>query len=95
MRVRLPAAAELIAAHETRARAGTSRAVERAVLEVAVAVVRAHPASAVSKERTILLWTTSLSVEAGEAAVGIERFQQAADRLRSGDALGKIVLTLD
>jgi hypothetical protein len=81
MRVRPPAAAQLIAAHETGARAGRSRAVEHAVLEVPVALVRAHPASAMSKERTVLLRTTSFSVEAGEAAAGARPATVASDEL--------------
>src|SRR4051812_35944956 len=72
MRVRPPAAAQLIAAHETDALAGLT-GVEHAVLEVAAALLRAYPASAMSKERTVLLRTTSFSVEAGEAAVGARR----------------------
>src|SRR3954451_8985723 len=70
MRERPPAAAQLIAAHENRRPGGTSRAVEHAVLELPVALVQAHPASAMSKEHTILLPTASFSVEAGEAPVG-------------------------
>jgi len=63
MRVRPPAAAQLIAAHETDALAGLT-AVEHAVLGVAVALLWAYPASAMSKERTVLLRTTSFSAEA-------------------------------
>src|SRR4051794_5029127 len=44
MRVRLPAAAQLIAAREAGVRAGPPRAVEYAVLQVPVALIRAHPA---------------------------------------------------
>src|SRR3954468_5625001 len=78
MRVRPPAAAQLIAAHETGALAGPT-AVEHAVLEVAVALLRACAASAMSKERTVLLRTTSFSVEAGEAAVGARPATVASD----------------
>ncbi|MDX6658454.1 MAG: hypothetical protein QOH62_3247, partial [Solirubrobacteraceae bacterium] len=52
---------------------------EHAVLELPVALVRAHPASAMSKERTVLLRTTSFSVEAGEAAVGARPATAALD----------------
>src|SRR3954463_12644342 len=78
MRVRPPAAAQLIATHETGALAGLT-AVEHAVLEVAVALLRAYPASAMSKERTVLLRTTSFSVEAGEAAVVARAATVASD----------------
>src|SRR3954452_22715876 len=54
MRIRLPAAARLIAGHETGALARPT-AVGHAVLEVAVALLPAYPASAMSKERTVLL----------------------------------------
>src|SRR4051812_7927469 len=80
MRVRPPAAAQLIAAHETGALAGLT-AVEHAVREVAVALLRAYPASAMSKERTFLLRTTSFSVEAGEAAVGAPGYCRIGRRL--------------
>src|SRR3954452_7944473 len=58
---------------------GTSRAVEHAVLEVPVALVLAHPASATSKKRTVLLRTTSFSVEAGEPPGGARQATVASD----------------
>src|SRR3954447_8867732 len=88
MRVRPPAAAQLIATHETGALAGLT-AVEHAVLEVAVALLRAHPTSAMSKERTVLLRTTSFSVEAGEAAAGARSATVASD-VRRGHLAGAL-----
>src|SRR3954466_15369804 len=95
MRVRPPAAAQLIAAHETGAPGGTSRADEHAVLEVPAALVRAHPASAMSKERTALLRTTSFSVEAGKAAVGARPAAVASDddHQPAGDQGSSVLLT--
>jgi len=78
MRVRPPAAAQLIAAHKPAPRRDLT-AVEHAVLEVPIALVRAHPASAMSKKRTVLLRTTSSSVEAGEAAAGARPATVASD----------------
>src|SRR3954452_17205995 len=65
-----------------RRRGGTSRAVEHAVLELPVALVRAHPASAMSKKRTVLLRTTSFSVEAGEPPGGARQVTVASDERR-------------
>src|SRR3954454_1165795 len=63
MRVRPPAAAQLIAAHETGALARPHGGQDAAV-EVAAALVRAYPASALSNGRAVLVRTTSLSVGA-------------------------------
>src|SRR3954466_14252953 len=94
MRVRPPAAAQLIATHETGALAGLP-GVEPAGLEVAVALLRAHPATAMSKERTVLLRTTSFSVEAGEAAVGARPAAVASDddHQPAGDQGSSVLLT--
>src|SRR4051812_3256630 len=79
MRVRPPAAAQLIAPHETGAWAGPHCEVEHAVLEVPVALVRTHPASAMSNERTVLLRTTSFLRRGRWAAVGARPATLASD----------------
>src|SRR3954464_8959676 len=78
MRVRPPVAAELIAAHQTGALARPHGG-RAPVLKVAVAPLRAYPASAMSKERTVFLRTTSFSVAAGEQRWGARPATVASD----------------
>src|SRR4051794_14037172 len=85
MHVRPPAAAKLIAAHETGARGRPHARSSDAALEVAGALVRAHPASAMSKERTVLLRTPSFSAEgARPATVAMTRRSSAATEAPDG-----------
>src|SRR4051812_35595130 len=60
MRVRPPAAAQLIAAHQTGALARPHGG-QAPLREAAVALLQAYPARAMSNERTVLLRTTSFS----------------------------------
>src|SRR4051812_39859526 len=70
-------------------------AVEHPVLEVPVALVPAHPASAMSQERTVLRRDHQLLRRAGEAAVGARPATVAPDddHQSPGDQGSSVLLT--